>query len=170
MKPVRDRSADHVMRARILRVFLLPLVLAGCGPDEEIPPLPTGVKYFSQVSGTWDYTGSEVRLAGSAASGECAITGVVLDIEQIKHAGAFSGRSSGGVLTCQGELSALSGPLQEYPVGDGYTFNGFIGFDIGTPDWRHEGKVDGESMGGTFKLRSGSLQFEGKYTAVRRRR
>lgn len=157
------------MRATILWTGLLPVILAGCGSEGEIPTPPPGVS-FQQVTGKWQYTGSEVRLAGSGATGQCEITGVVLDIEQIRHAGAFSGRTSGGVLTCQGELSVLSGPLQEYPVGNGYTFNEFIGFDIGTPDWRHEGLVEGDSMSGHFKLKNGSLQFEGRYVAVRRSR
>lgn len=165
---IRQRTRSWIAAA------LLGAVCAGCGPDLPTQPGPPPGVRFLQVTGDWEYFASEMRLAGSTGAAPCQIRDVTLSITQIRRAGAFSGRASPGQLTCGGELSFLSGPLTDYPVGNGYTFNQYISFDLGTPDWRHEGLVAtedsvwGVSMSGSFRLRSGGLLFDGKFRASRR--
>lgn len=147
------------------------LALAACSPETEgAPGTGTEVK-FPRVSGTWSYSATDVRLAGSGGDAPCQITGLVLEIDQFRNsaglAGEFEGRASGGTLACRGELGSLGGALQPYRVWQGHAGNGYIGFNIGTHDWRHDGSVAGDSMSGNFVLKHGSLSFEGKFAAKR---
>ncbi|HEX2187624.1 MAG TPA: hypothetical protein VHG51_01940 [Longimicrobiaceae bacterium] len=151
----------------------LAVLAAGCSPDVEVDPTEPGL-VPQAVGGRWAYTGSDVRLAGRAGDAPCEVTGLELDIEQLFHNGRMTrtleGRTSGGTLTCRGELSFLSGPLQTYPITNGHTFNEHIAFSIGTDDWRHSGFVQGDSMSGTFTLQQGAVKFEGRFVARRRSR
>jgi len=164
------------MRERVIRSGALVLsgagvlALAACSPATEGAGTGTEVR-FPRVSGTWSYAATDVRLAGSGGDAPCRITGVVLEINQFRNSaglvGDFEGRASGGTLACGGELSSLGGALQPYTVWQGYAFNEYISFNIGTRDWRHDGFVEGDSMSGTFVLKHGSLSFEGKFAAKR---
>ena len=147
-------------------------VLAACKPQLPVDPDPAGIK-FLQVTGDWPYTASNIHLAGSSGPAPCAITGVRVSLTQIERAGAFSGRSTGGTMTCTGPLAFLSGPLIDYPIDNGYTFNQYVAFDLGAPDWRHDGLVmtsDSivvDSMSGSFTLMNGGVEFQGEFRAVR---
>ena len=147
------------------------MALGACSPEKETVPGTGADLTFPPVGGTWSYTATGVRLAGTGGEAPCEITGVTLQINQFrykgKRVGDFDGQSSGGTLSCRGDLSSLSGAIQPYPVGEGYTFNEFIAFNIGTLDWRHAGYVAGDSMSGTFVLKQGSIRFEGNFVAKR---
>lgn len=149
------------------------IAFAACKPDLPVDPGLSGTRFFD-VTGSWTYTATNVRLAGSAPPGPCEISGVTLILTQVPKAGAFSGRSTGGRMTCTGSLAFLSGPLIDYPIDDGYTLNEFTSFNIGGPDWRHEGyvvtkdSVVVDTMSGTFKLRNGGIDFQGDFRTVRR--
>jgi hypothetical protein len=162
------------LRSAALAVLAIGAV-GGCRPDLSGPDLSGGAK-FLELTGAWDYTASDLRRAGTSSESSCRISGVVLDLVKIKDAGAFTGRSSGGALTCSGELGFLSGPLVSYRIGGGYTLNQFVAFDFGSPDWRHDGlvvssdSVNIDSMNGTFTLKTEGVVFEGNFRAVRRGR
>lgn len=147
------------------------LAMGACSPETQVLPGTGAEVDFPPVSGTWSYAASEVRLAGTDGEPPCQITGVVLTINQFRYKGElvgdFDGRTAGGALACRGDLSSLSTALQAYPVGQGYAFDQYISFNIGTLDWRHEGFVAGDSMSGTFVLKQGLLRFEGKFVAKR---
>lgn len=160
------------MRSLVL-IALVGFGLAGCKPDLPVDPNPVAGLKFLEVTGHWAYSATDVRLSGSPSPGPCEITGVTLTLTKIPKAGAFSGRSTGGRLTCMGDLSFLSGPLADYPIAEGYTFNQFVAFDLGSPDWRHDGyvatadSVSVDSMSGNFKLMNGGIMLEGLFRAVR---
>lgn len=158
---------------------LLLLGSAACKPDLGVEPdLPPGVRIFLTLAGTWRYTATDVRLAGSSGPAPCRIDGVTLQLEQRRGErtgrpiGAFTGRSQGGQLTCAGNLAFLSGPVSSFPVDSGYTFNEFVAFDIGSPTWRHDGRVSThdsvrvDSMWGAFTLNSGGIELNGLFSAV----
>jgi hypothetical protein len=159
--------------ARWAGATLLAALVAACNPEIPTDPPPAGVS-FLELSGQWVYSASELRRAGSPGDAPCEVTGTILELRQIEGAGAFTGTSSGGVLTCPGELSMLSGPLIPYRIGEGYTFNQFVSFDFGSPDWRHDGlvvskdSVTVDSMSGEFTIRNAGVVFEGRFRAVRR--
>ena len=160
------------MRIRVLAACLA-VALTGCKPDLPVDPgTPEGVR-FLEISGAWSYSATDVKLVGSASPGPCEITGVKLTLTQVTNAGAFSGHSTGGEMKCAGSLAFLSGPLVDYPIGNGYTFNEFVAFDLGTPAWRHDGlvttmdSIDIDTMRGTFTLVNGGIAFEGRFSAVR---
>jgi hypothetical protein len=166
------RAARRIARLRLAALMLLPIGAGGaCRPDLSEPDVPDGVR-FLEVTGDWAYAASNVRRAGSSDGAGCQISGAVLHLEQVEGAGAFTGRSSGGELICSGELGFLSGPLVSYRIGEGYTFNQFIAFDFGSPDWRHDGVVSAgsvqvDSMNGKFTLKTEGVVFEGIFRAVR---
>lgn len=165
------REPVRAARRRALAPSLAALLsLAACSPETVGGGTEVDVE-FRPVAGTWAYTASEVRLAGAGGEAPCRITGMVLEINQFRNngrlVGDFDGRASGGTLDCRGELSSLSGAIQPFAVGQGYTFNEYVSFNIGTRDWRHDGFVAGDSMSGTFVLRQGSLGFEGRFVAKR---
>lgn len=147
------------------------LLAAACSPDKVFEPGAEAANNFPAVSGTWAYTAREIRLAGTGGAAPCEITGLTLEINQFRHKGKrvgdFDGRSSGGTLTCRGDLAFMSGALQPYRVWEGYALNHDIAFNVGTVDWRHWGFVEGDSMSGQFWLKQGTLQFEGKFVATR---
>jgi hypothetical protein len=168
------RASGRFSRLRSAALALL--VVAGgeaCRPDLTGTEVPEGVR-FLELTGEWAYTASDVHRAGSSTEAGCQISGVVLQLTKVKDAGAFTGRSSGGALACSGELGFLSGPLVSYPIGNGYTFNQFVSFDFGSPDWRHDGlvvstdSVNIDSMSGKFTLKTEGVVFEGNFRAVRR--
>ena len=168
------RAASRFWRPGAAALALLAVGAAGaCRPDLTESELPDGVK-FLEVTGEWAYTASDIHRAGGSTQVGCQISGVVLQLTKVKGAGAFTGRSSGGALACSGELAFLSGPLVSYPIGDGYTFNQFVSFDFGSPDWRHDGLVAStdsakiDSMSGKFTLKTEGVVFEGNFRAVRR--
>lgn len=153
---------------------LLCVWMSGCKPDLPVDPgLPANVR-FLEVTGEWTYSATDVRLRGSPSPGPCTITGITLTLTKIPKAGAFTGRSTRGRLECTGELAFLSGPIAELPIDNGYTFNQFIAFDLGSPDWRHDGlvsttdSVSVDSISGGFKLNNGGIEFEGHFRAIHR--
>ena len=172
---IKGRGAGRFSRLRSAALALLVIGAGeGCRPDDlSGPEVPAGVE-FREITGEWAYTATDIRRAGSSTDPGCQISGVVLELEQVEDAGAFTGRSSGGALACSGELGFLSGPLVSYPIGEGYTFNQFVSFDFGSPDWRHDGLVVStdsvkiDSMNGKFTLRTEGVVFEGDFRAVRR--
>ena len=168
-----ERSTPEARRAVLPLLALLALAAPGCTGDE--PPTESGISYQA-VGGDWAYTASEVRLAGTDGEAPCQITGLVLHIEQLSYKGArvgtLRGRTTGGTLTCGGNLSGFGGPVASYALGNAHTVNENIGFDIGTPDWRHDAVVDAsaDTMSGNFVLRNGALQLTGRFAARRTRR
>lgn len=149
---------------------------AACSPEIPTDPIkPDGVRVFLQITGDWSYSATDVRRIGAPSDPPCRITGVRLSLTQVRGAGAFFGRSTGGTLTCTGELALLSGPLTSFQIADGYTFDEFVSFDFGSPDWRHGGlvttadSVNVETMVGTFTLKTGGVGLEGTFRAERAR-
>lgn len=177
----RDASATGRARAseRLLRRFRRVLVAVAigcsavsCSPDIPSEPETAGIRYF-ELTGSWVYTASGVRRAGSEGDAPCAIQQMTLTLEKVKGLRDFSGRTSGGRFVCSGELAFLSGPLVPYAVTAGTTFNQFVSFNIGSPDWRHHGivvttdSVNIDSMAGKFTLRNAGIVFEGDFRLVR---
>lgn len=173
------------MQGRIACALLL-LAASGCKPG--LPSEPRGGE-LPDLSGEWSYAASDIRPAGSTASGSCSIEGVVLTLGPWRREG-FSGRSSEGALRCSGDMSRFSGPLPSYPVRNGgMAFSTpWVAFDLGTPDWRHDGTLShdtvtlvvlgdtirrmsfGDTLRGSFRLRNGGVEMTGAFRAVRRAR
>jgi hypothetical protein len=126
---------------------------------------PTERSDLPEVAGEWAYTASDIRLAGRPAGPACEITGMTLALGPWRPTGFF-GRTSGGDLSCTGDLAPISGPLPSYPVRRGGAVLHFIAFDIGSEDWRHDGTISGDSMTGVFRLQQGSIRMEGNFLAV----
>lgn len=141
-------------------------LLAGCSPEVDTG-IPTGVE-FQEISGEWSYAASQITDASNPGV-VCEVSGITLSISKIPRAGAFSGRTSAGRLTCTDRFASFIVPLESFPIMRGYTFNEFISFDVYTPDWRHDGLVTTDSMSGRFTLRSGVHRFTGNFVARRRR-
>jgi len=142
---------------------LVVILLAGCRPDITDP---TAVE-LQDMSGEWEYAASQLRATGAPGAGECVIEEVTLTIAPWRATGFF-GRSDGGRLRCTGALEPLSEALASYPVRRGGMVLHHIAFDFGTPDWRHQGFVDADSMWGTFALRSGGTELAGRFIARKR--
>lgn len=168
--PRRDQSCGRlseivIKRSSIGAVCFLAALLAGCSPEVDTG-IPTGV-VFQEISGEWSYTASKISDDNNPAV-VCEMSGVTLSITKIPRAGAFSGRTSAGALTCGDQRGRFTVPLESFPITNGYTFNEFISFNVYTSDWRHEGSVAEHSMTGTFVLRSGVHEFKGQFVARRR--
>lgn len=174
------------MRAPVsFAILLLAGLLAGCKPE-----LPTVAKPdLPDLSGEWAYSASEMRLAGSDSGAECRIEGLTLRLGPWANEG-LSGRSTGGELRCTEDLAPFSRALLSYPVREG----GFVAlpsgmyfsFSLGSADWRHEGSLSHDTVKtvvlgdtvrkvvftdtifGSFRLRTGGVEFQGRYLAVRR--
>jgi hypothetical protein len=156
--------------ARTLALAALALAAAGCA-EGELPllgavPIVTGT--LPDLSGVWAYEAKELQVGGRSAGRGCTIDGMLLHLGPWRATG-FYGRTEGGVLACEGDLAVLGGVLPSYPVRRGGMVDDEIAFDIGTSDWRHEGRIAGDTMSGTLVLRSGSLEMSGRFRAVRRK-
>lgn len=137
-------------------------LITGCSPD-----IPTVVHNLPDVVGEWSYSATNITVVGRGGSARCEIEGVTLFIGPWRYSG-FYGRSEGGRLNCTGNLRPLDGDLPSYPVRRGGAVAEFIAFDIGTPDWRHEGTLVRDTMSGNFRLRSGGVDLQGQFRVVRR--
>jgi hypothetical protein len=173
--PERSREvagglAPSPAAGRLLAAAVALLLGSGCSP--EVETLAPGIVVQS-VGGTWTYTTSDLRLAGSGGPPVCGVAGLVLHIEQLRYNGratqTLKGTTSGGTLTCLGELSSIGGPIDPIPLTKGNTFNDNIAFSIGSDDWRSWGKLAGapDSMSGQLWLRHGAIRFEGTFVARR---
>ena len=170
--PERSREAPARPAAgRLLAAAAAALLLgAGCSPDVD-GALAPGIT-VQPVGGTWAYTSSDLRLAGGGAA-VCGVTGLVLQVEQLRHNGqitqTLTGTTSGGTLACSGELSGTGGPIDRFPLVKGNTFNGNIAFSIGSDDWRSFGTLSegADSASGQVWLRHGSIRLEGTFVARR---
>ena len=161
----RSRAAGRLLAAAAA------LLAAGCSPDVD-GTLAPGVT-VQPVGGTWAYTATDLRLAGSGGPPICGVTGLVLNVEQLRHNGqitqTLTGSTSGGTLTCGGELSGTGGPIDRFPLTKGNTFNGNIAFSIGSDDWRSFGTLSeaADSAAGQVWLRHGAIRLEGTFVARR---
>lgn len=133
------------------------LLLAGCESLGITTP---------RVDGEW------LLSAQSLTDGTrtCAIDGLTLSLSQLGT--TVSGTSSGGTLTCVGNGETNAIQLVAKPVVNGSIDDADnIRFDLGGPDWRHEGDVIDRSMVGTVRVRfGGSLGqelFTGTFGAAR---
>jgi hypothetical protein len=156
--------------SRALALAALALAAAGCA-EGELPllgavPIVTGT--LPDLSGVWAYEAKELQVGGRSAGRGCTIDGMLLHLGPWRATG-FYGRTEGGVLACEGDLAVLGGVLPSYPVRRGGMVDDEIAFDIGTSDWRHEGRIAGDTVSGTLVLRSGSLEMSGRFRAVRRK-
>jgi hypothetical protein len=140
---------------------LAAILLSGCKPN-----LPTEVNNLPDVAGEWSYAATDLQITGIPGA-RCGISGLTLLIGPWRYSG-FYGRSVGGTLTCSGSLAPLSGPFESYPVRRGGAVAEHIAFDLGTPDWRHEGILAADTMSGIFRLNHSGLQMTGQFRAVRR--
>jgi hypothetical protein len=156
--------------------------MAGCKPD-----LPSGLRLPPKpdLSGKWDYRALDMRVVGSTRGDRCTIDGLVITLGRWTATGA-EGRTSGGRMTCSGELNRFSAPLPSYSLEQVGIVYHRVGFSFAGPDWRHEGQLShdtvtavvlgdtlrrqvfSDTMYGDFRLRSGTLTFTGKFHAVRR--
>jgi hypothetical protein len=155
--------------SRVLALAVLTLALAGCA-EEPLPLLggvPVVTDRLPDLSGVWTYEATELQVVGRSGGRGCTIAGMLLHLGPWRATG-FYGRTEGGVLVCQGDLAVLSGALPSYPVRRGGFVADQIAFDIGTPDWRHEGRIAGDTMSGTLVLRNGSLEMTGRFRVVRK--
>ncbi|HEX8275372.1 MAG TPA: hypothetical protein VF615_22250 [Longimicrobiaceae bacterium] len=169
--PERSREAPARPAAgRLLAAAAALLLGAGCSPEVD-GALAPGIT-VQPVGGTWAYTSSDLRLAGGGAA-VCGVTGLVLQVEQLRHNGqitqTLTGTTSGGTLACSGELSGTGGPIDRFPLVKGNTFNGNIAFSIGSDDWRSFGTLSesADSASGQVWLRHGSIRLEGTFVARR---
>jgi hypothetical protein len=169
MRARSPKPTESRMYRTVVCAFLLAGVLAGCKPD--LPVEPQGPK-LPNLSGEWSYTASEMRLAGSGSGSSCDIEGVVLTLNPWTKDG-FTGRTAGGFMKCTGDLTLFSGPQPSYPIlGGGYVLldQPYVAFSISSNEWRNEGvlSADTTTMSGAVRLRSGGIEFTGKFLAVRR--
>ena len=100
----------------------------------------------------------------------CTIDGLTLALEQVGR--NVSGTSSGGTLTCVGNDETIVIQLVTKPIVNGSIDDADnIRFDLGGPDWRHEGDVIDRSMVGTVRVRFGGTLgqelFTGTFGAAR---
>ncbi len=166
MRPGRPGSAA----GRLVAAAVVLVLGSGCSPEADT--VSPGI-VVQPAGGTWAYTASDLRLAGTGGPGVCEIRGLVLHIEQLRHNGkatqTLTGTTSGGTLTCRGELSSIGGPIDPFPLTKGNTFNDNIAFSIGSDDWRNWGNLAAaaDSIGGQLWLRHGSIRFEGTFVARR---
>jgi hypothetical protein len=164
----RPSSLFPLPSSRALALAALALALPGCGEDPL--PLLGGVPIVTgrlpDLSGEWAYEATELRVVGRSGGRGCTIEGMLLHLGPWRATG-FYGRTEGGVLACQGDLAVLSGALPSYPVRRGGMVDDQVAFDIGTPDWRHQGRIVGDTMSGTLALRNGSLEMTGRFRVVR---
>lgn len=156
---------------RLLAAAAALLLTAGCSPEVD-GALAPGVT-VQPVGGAWAYTASDLRLAGRGGPPICGVTGLVLNVEQLRHNGqltqTLTGTASGGTLACSGELSGVGGPIDRFPLVKGNTFNGNIAFSIGSDDWRSFGTLSetADTASGQMWLRHGSIRLEGTFVARR---
>jgi hypothetical protein len=156
---------------RLLAAAAALLLGSACSPEVD-GTLAPGVT-VQPVGGAWAYTASDLRLAGRGGAAVCGVTGLVLHVEQLRHNGqitqTLTGNTSGGTLTCTGELSGTGGPIGRFPLVKGNTFNGNIAFSIGSDDWRSFGTLSeaADSAGGQVWLRHGAIRLEGTFVARR---
>lgn len=145
---------------RAILSLLIPVAVS-CSPT-----VPVEVSDLPQVAGEWAYSANEIRLVGRTSGAVCEIEGMRLHIGPWRSSG-FYGRSEGGYMACTLDLEPLSGPLTSYPVRRGGAVLNFIAFDIGTPAWRHDGTLAGDTMSGSFGIEQGGIRMEGRFRAVR---
>lgn len=126
---------------------------------------PTQTSGLPEVEGEWAYSAFDIRVVGQPSAARCEITGVTLELGPWRSEG-FTGRTEGGRLECSGELSPLSTDLPSYPVRRGGSVLDFIAFDIGSPDWRHDGKIGADTMGGIFWIQQPAYRLEGRFKAT----
>ena len=166
----REVSARVPAAVRLLSAAAVLALGAGCSP--EVDTLVPGVT-VQPVGGTWAYTASDLRLAGTGGPAVCDVAGLVLNIEQLRHRGqitqTLTGTTSGGTLTCRGALSGAGGPIDPFPLTKGNTYNDNVGFSIGSDDWRNSGTLSeaADTMSGQMWLRHGSIRLEGTFVARR---
>jgi hypothetical protein len=146
-----------------MRRFCLGLIgILACGGNDGTGPGST------TISGTW--SASLANLSGSGV--DCSSTSPTqLTLNQT--GATFSGSYSGGELFCTAPGS--TGPVS---VGTGSIVNGTVSgtslsFDLGTPDFHHEGVVSGTSMSGTaqwtldFGIPAGEVTLDGTWQAAK---
>jgi hypothetical protein len=145
------------MRRRLGTLAIAAGLLAGCETLGITTPRVDGVWLLSAQSLT---DGARV----------CAIDGMRLTLEQFGT--DVTGTSSGGTLTCVANGTTSTSQLTAKPIVNGsIDATDEIRFDLGGPDWRHEGDVVARSMTGIVRVRfGGSLGvalFTGNFGAAR---
>lgn len=94
----------------------------------------------------------------------CAIDGMTLDIQQLGT--TITGTSQGGTLTCVDDDDVTTvQQLTAKPLVNGTIDSADnIRFDLGGPDWRHDGNVIDRSMVGTVSVRFGGALGQALFT------
>jgi hypothetical protein len=143
------------------------LGLAACKPEIAAP---SDVLPIPDLSGKWAYSATEIRATGVQGDGDCTIDQVTITLAPWRFNGFF-GRSDGGRLQCSGDLAALSSPLPPYSIRRGgmLLVSDFVLFWLGNHEWQHEGYLAGDSIAGTFFLRTGGADLVGNFKAKRQR-
>ena len=160
-----------MLRLPISRTFLhrllpvLPLALLVVSPGCNGSPIASAPD-FREIGGVWDYTATEV----TSGAVRCEVHGMSMTLVKVPNAGPFTGETMGGRMTCDDSGDAFSVDLDAFPISAGYTFNEFISFDVYNSDWRHSGVLSekGDRMSGTFTLKNGVIEYDGKFSATKR--
>jgi hypothetical protein len=146
-------------------VAALAALLAGCSPD--LPAEPQS--QLQDLRGDWSYSATALRLDGFDPASSCEVKGLTMAVGPWIATG-MTGATSGGELSCTGQLAPLSGTLDRYVVRGGGMVQQFVSFELGGPDWRNDGVLTADTMAGDVKLSSGGVQFHGLFKAIRRTR
>ncbi|HEV2146517.1 MAG TPA: hypothetical protein VGR37_03790 [Longimicrobiaceae bacterium] len=189
----RRPDAMFRRRRRIVSGAVAVVLLSACKPDSALGPDDSPLP---DLSGTWAYTATEMRVEGISSS-RCDIDGMTLTFGPWGIADeGFEGRAAGGVLRCDGDLAFLSGSLPDYPVRNGTiawdpatrVVTPFVGFSISTRQWRHDGVLSndtvrsvirgdtlkrvvfGDTISGAVSMLNGGIPLRGRFRAVRRGR
>ena len=146
-----------MMARRLIAVTLAAALLGGCESLGLTTP---------RVDGEWLLSAQSL----TDGSRTCAIDGMTLSLEQLGR--TVSGTSSGGTLTCVAGDQTTVIQLAAKPIVNGSIDDAEnIRFDLGGPDWRHEGDVIDRSMVGTLRVRFGGALgqelFTGTFGAAR---
>jgi hypothetical protein len=104
----------------------------------------------SRVAGPWSYEVSHVSGTLSGAAVECSVSGLTMTLTQ--SASTLTGSASGGTLTCLAAGRRVTDEIGTVTVTHGSIDGRRVVFDLGSPDWRSEGRVHGDWMGGSLPL------------------
>jgi hypothetical protein len=149
---------------RYLLSALAAAAMAACGGDDQT----TGPTGSLNVGGTW--SASISNLSGEGAS--CS-TSSPIRVTLRQTGSTFTGSYSGGVLTCLTATESFSSAVPSGNVANGQVAGTKVTFDLGSPDFHHDGSLNGTSMSGTatwtydFGFPLEQVALTGGWSAVR---
>jgi hypothetical protein len=94
----------------------------------------------SRVAGAWTYSATFF-----SSGNRCDVSGIRLSLTASER--TFTGSSTGGSISCIG--GPPGGPLQNFTVAAGRVTGDSVAFDLNPLEWRHQGRLLGDSIGGS---------------------